>query len=336
MRKLATIRTITDIRPIEGADLIVCAIVDGWSVVIRAGEFQVGDPAIFVEIDSWVPHEIAPQLSKGQEPRVYEGIPGNRLRTVRLRKQLSQGLLLPVSLLGGVDITPGDDVAEHLGIIKWEAPIAAQLAGYARGNFPEFIPKTDQERCQNLVSEIRVYHGKPFLFEVTEKLDGSSMTVYVRDEDQGVCSRNMDLKETEENTFWAVARQFELIDRIRSTGRNLALQGELIGEGVQKNRYGIRGHQFKLFDVYDIDAGAYLLPAERLELAKTLEIDSVPVITLGTALSSPNVDELLIEAEGKSVLNAKTEREGVVYKAIDDSTIHFKAISNRFLLKGGD
>jgi RNA ligase (TIGR02306 family) len=93
-RKMATIRKIDEIRPIEGADAIEAAVVGGWVVVIKKGEFKAGDLAVYLEIDSWVPHEIAPFLSKGQEPREYNGVKGERLRTVKLRGTTSQGLLL--------------------------------------------------------------------------------------------------------------------------------------------------------------------------------------------------------------------------------------------------
>ena len=93
-RKMATIRKIDEIRPIEGADAIEAAVVGGWVVVIKKGEFRAGDLAVYLEIDSWVPHEIAPFLSKGQEPREYNGVKGERLRTVKLRGTTSQGLLL--------------------------------------------------------------------------------------------------------------------------------------------------------------------------------------------------------------------------------------------------
>jgi RNA ligase (TIGR02306 family) len=96
MRKMATIRVIDAINPIPDADAIEVATVGGWRVVVKRGEFTVGDLAVYCEIDSWIPTELAPFLSKGKEPRVYEGIKGERLRTVSLRKTVSQGLLLPL------------------------------------------------------------------------------------------------------------------------------------------------------------------------------------------------------------------------------------------------
>jgi RNA ligase (TIGR02306 family) len=341
MRKMATVRRVDAVNPIPDADAIEVAVVGGWRVVIKKGEFKAGDLAVYCEIDSWIPIEVAPFLQKGDRGYEYEGVIGNRLRTVKLRGQVSQGLLLPITVMNPrmaelgehLDRAEGFDCSEWLNIQKWEAPIPAQLAGEVRGVFPGFIPKTDQERVQNLTAEYAEWQTMGAEWEVTEKLDGSSMTVYVFDEDEGVCSRNLNLRETEGNSLWAVARRNDLIGKVRSIGRNLALQGELIGEGIQGNPYKIRAQEFYLFDVYDIDAGRYLRPAERQLLAKSLDIRQVP--GLGIQSLDCDVAQLLTFAEGKSVLRNETEREGLVFKH-KDTELSFKAISNKFLLKGGN
>ena len=99
MRKMASIQTIRDITPIEGADAIVLAHINGWAAVVKKDEFSVGQYVVFCEIDSWVPHEIAPFLSKGKEPREYLGVKGERLHSQKFKKQLSQGLVLPLETL---------------------------------------------------------------------------------------------------------------------------------------------------------------------------------------------------------------------------------------------
>jgi RNA ligase (TIGR02306 family) len=165
------------------------------------------------------------------------------------------------------------------------------------------------------------------------------MTVYVFDEDEGVCSRNLNLRETEGNSLWTVARRNDLIDKIRSTGQNLAFQGELIGEGIQGNPYKIRGQEFYLFDIYDIGAGRYLTPLERQALAARLQVRCVPTIAAHAnpydTLGIVDIAQMLKFAEGKSVLMNTTEREGLVFKCHEDA-VSFKAISNKFLLKGGN
>jgi len=340
MRKMASIRKIDSVKPIPDADAIECATVGGWQVVIKRDEFKPGDLAIYCEIDSWVPNELAPFLSKGQEPREYNGVLGERLRTVKLRGQVSQGLLLPLGI-GVFDVNAeleeGTDVSELLNIQKWEAPIPAQLAGDVEGFFPGYIPKTDQERIQNLSEEFKAWqYDTNKQWEVTEKLDGSSMTVYFKDGKFGVCSRNWALKETEGNSLWKQARHYNMESVLVNKG-NFAVQGELIGEGIQGNPYKLRGQDFYVYDIYDISEQRYLSPAERKAFVERNGLKHVPVIAhnakLHDTLGIDTIEQILKFAEGKSVLNAGTEREGLVFK--HNGVVSFKAISNRFLLKNG-
>ena len=239
----------------------------------------------------------------------------------------------------GILCKEGLDVSDHLGIVKYEPPVPAHLAGEVRGLFPTFIPKTDQERVQNLSTEFAQWQADQVNWEVTEKLDGSSMTVYVNAYDRGVCSRNLNLKDTEGNTLWQVAHRDQILTAIIESGRNIAIQGELIGNGIQGNPYKINGQSFYTFDIYDIDARRHLTPVERNEFCELYEILHVPVIAYNAqmfdTLGIVTIADMLKFAEGKSNLNAQTEREGVVFKAhsLDQS---FKAISNRFLLKSKD
>ncbi len=347
VRKLASIRPITYIKPIEGADAIECAIVDGgWPVVIRKDEYKVGDTAVYFEIDSWVPHELAPFLSSGKEPREYNGVKGERLRTVKLRGQVSQGLLLPLDCLGSIsnDVSVGEDVSHILNIQKWEPPIPAQLQGTMKGNFPHFIPKTDQERCQNLRKDIFETY-KDNTYEVTTKLDGSSTTIYIKDGEVGVCSRNIDLKETEGNSFWKAARNQNIIEPLlelsKEKGEEYAIQGELIGEGIQGNPEKLQGQRFYLFDIYSITESRYMTPFERYAVLDQLkragaDIEHVPIIEPCFELTKnfSTIDELLEFAEGPS-FNPQTKREGLVFKSFW-SAFTFKAIANSYLLKHKD
>lgn len=328
MRKLASIRRITDIKPIENADAIVCAYVDGWPVVIKLNEYEVGDLVVYCEIDSWIPHDIAPFLSKGKEPRIYEGITGERLRTVKLRGQISQGLILPLSILGETTFREDDDVSEYLKITKYEKPLPACLSGMARGNFPTFVPKTNEERIQNspelLVGLSDIY--------ITEKLDGTSFTAYYNDGVFGVCSRNLDLKETEGNSHWNLARKLALEEKMASFGKNLAIQGEMIGSAIQGNLYKLNDHKLYLFNLYWIDEREYGTMDELLDVATLLNLDVVPILPTPNNEDIPKtVSDMLLYAEGRSKLY-DVEREGIVVRT-RDSKISFKAISNKWLLK---
>lgn len=330
MRKLVTIRTINEIKPIENADLIELAILDGWKVVINKNLYKVGDQVLYFEIDSWIPTKLAPFLSKDKEPSEFEGIKGERLRTVKLRGQVSQGLVLPLSLLDSYTIIDYDDLATTLGVVKYEKPekFNSVISGKS---FPSFIPKTDQERIQNLKSELIYWVDCGVIWEVTEKLDGSSMTVYVYDELEGVCSRNLDLERDENNRFWKAAINQRLIDSIRFSKRNLALQGELVGQGIQGNKYNLPNQKFYLYNIYDIDQGRYLSPEERLDLVIALDLETVPTLYPYERIKV-TLDELISRADGESRLNPKAKREGLVYKS-SCGNYAFKVISNAWLLK---
>ncbi len=386
MRKLASIRVIKDVQPIDGADSIELVFVDGWQVVTRKGEFKPKDWCIYFEIDSFLPiHPLFEFLRASSFRDIPELGQGFRLKSIKLRKQLSQGLVTKLdetmnqfgshSILAVgppyecwiteregkeiiVPLEEGADCTEYLGVKKFEIPLSAQLAGLVRGNFPSFIPKTDQERVQNLVfhdgaahevvytdgegKEIRVNKApRPgpcqFDYEMTMKLDGSSMTVYRKDGYVGVCSRNMDLLETTENAYWKAALNSGLIDFLRKNeddlADNIAFQGELMGPGVQDNREGLPELTFYLFDVFAIDPQVYAGPSERRDiyfylLKQDLNLEHVPVLDLvnGKDLTMAKCLEL---AKGPSLKHKI--REGVVFKSLD-GIYSFKAINNDFLL----
>lgn len=343
LRKLASIRVISDILPIEGADAIELAIVDGWKVVVAKNVgHQIGNKVVYCEIDSFLPIEPEFEFLRKTSFKKMGEVEGFRLKTIKLRGVTSQGLVLP--LQDAIEVMKrrngevysemleiGTDVSEMLGIQKYEPPIPAELAGKVKGLFPSFIRKTDEERVQNLKKEYEEYRTSGKTFYVTEKLDGSSSTFYIKDDVFGVCSRNLELLETEGNTFWKVARELDLENKMREFGGDFSLQGELIGEGIQSNPYKIKGQSVRFFNVFDIEGGEYLSLPQFKFITKELGLETVPI--LSEDFSLPNtVDELLGYAENKSVLNLAFDREGVVIRSTD-RTISFKAISNKFLLK---
>lgn len=354
MRKLASIRTIQEIKNIPGADAICAYRVDNWWVVDSIGKYIVGEMVVYCEPDSWIPHELAPFLSKGQEPREYDGIKGERLRTVKLRGQVSQGLILPIThelqaefshaflnFEGARQLQEGDEVTDLLGIVKYEPPVPACLAGVVKGAFPSCFPKTDEERIQNLTASYAELQEHEY--EVTEKLEGSSMSVGLVPLGYGVdfivCSRNLNLKETPDNTLWKVARQYDIERKLLNVPMTdgLIIQGELIGEGIQGNYYGIKGHDFYVFAIYDIGRGKYYAPKARRKLCEELGLKHTPVLCEARTLNGMSIDDILKAADGKSMINPNKLREGVVYKRTDglDNQEHFKAVSNAYLIKTG-
>ena len=339
-RKLATIRQIDNIQPIEGADMIELATVGGWKVVVAKDvNHKVGDLVVYCEIDSFLP--IEPEfefLRKSSYKKMADGTEGFRLKTIKLRGQVSQGLILPLKDAYEVfkrntpnidmDWFEGLEVTEMLNIVKYEPPVPAQLSGQVKGMFPSFLKKTDEERIQNLTREFEEYKNE--VFYVTEKLDGSSVTYYVKDGVFGVCSRNLDLVESEGNSMWKFANTSGLKERLLALDRNIAVQGEIIGEGIQGNPYKIIGQTVRLFNGFDIDKYEYLSLDDLLKLSKWLEVKTVPILDLEFRLPD-TIDELLSYADSKSVLNEKFGREGVVIRS-HDRKISFKVISNKFLL----
>lgn len=335
MRKLASIRLIADLRPIPGADLIELAIVDGWQCVVKKGEFAPGDACVYFEIDSVLP--VRPEyefLRKGCH-RKAEWLPGGegfRIKTVKLRGQLSQGLALPLSACSALDniaVLVEGDVTDMIGVVLWDPPVAMHLRGNARGNFPIFIPKTDQERAQNCL-RVLAQNCADHVFEATLKLDGSSCTIYAKDGFLGVCSRNLDLDMTQEgNAFVEMAKKVG--DRVLSTGRNLAFQGELMGPGIQGNREGFTEHRWFVFDVWDIDAQCYWSSDERTPFVKALGLDHVPVIQASVHAAMAPLDDLLAWSDDTPSITHPVA-EGIVYKSLLDPSVSFKVIANRFLM----
>jgi len=358
-RKLASIRKVSSIQPIDGADAIEIAVVDGWKVVTKKGEYVPGSLCIYCEIDSFLPIKEEFEFLRKSSYKKMGDQEGFRLRTIKLRGQVSQGLLLPLTTFQSfgyrlspnllnenyaiepdrvvispsdmIELSEGSDVTEVLGIVKYEPPIPAELSGKVKGNFPSFLRKTDEERVQNITKEYGEYcYQSKHQFYVTEKLDGSSSTFYFNNGEFGVCSRNLELLETEGNTFWKVARELDLENKLRNYGINVSLQGELIGEGVQGNPYKLKGQTVKFFNAFDIDKQERMSLGGFLKIMDDLDLDFVPFLDMNFLLPR-SIDGMLEYAEGKSKLNYETEREGVVVRSMD-TKISFKAISNKFLL----
>lgn len=342
-RKLASVQRIVAVNDIEGAEFIQSYQVQGWNVVGKKSEYSVGDLIVYVAIDSWVPYEIAPFLSKGKEPHEFKGVRGERLRTVKLKGSLSQGLLLSgTQCESGLSVKQynsdmqhifqeGDDVTDWLGIQKWEMEISAQLAGDIRGNFPTMIPKTDQERVQNLIKEIAIVTELGIEFDIEEKIEGTSSTFYLSTEGVfEVCSRNLSLKCNETNTYWNVAKTYQIEEKMKEKGLfGFAIQGEIVGPGIQGNYYGFSDFKLFVFDIYDTNKGVYLNPSERRKMVEELGLTGVPLIAERESIKK-NVHDLLLFADATSKL-ANKKREGLVYKQ-SDGGMSFKVVSNSYLL----
>ena len=341
MRQLASVQEIAEVQPIEGADKIEKVRINGWWCVAKKGEFKEGEPCVYFEVDSLLP-ESNPAfsfLAKGNSVRsmTIDGkeYRGYRLKTVRLRGQVSQGLALPLESFGiGAAVPVGADLTDTLGVVKYEAPIPACLAGKVKGQFPSFIPKTDEERIQNCPNLLTECANEPLY--ITEKLDGSSVTFYKHCGVFGVCSRNLELYETEDNTFWEMARKYDLENALPD---GYALQGEVIGSGIQGNRYNLNGHDVYFFNLYSIVEGRHCTEEELTRVLALNDLKMVPYVG-STDAGRYSLATLLLWAEGRSAL-ADTAREGLVFRTPGNvmadiggtrRRLSFKVISNSFLL----
>lgn len=358
MRQLVTIRTVKELVPIDGADRIELAKVDGWQMVVSKGEFKAGDRGVMFEIDSVLPAD--DERFAFMEQRKF------RVRTIKLRGQLSQGLFMPLSKfpeavaysLGAsmVQDTLGENLADLLRVQKYEPPVP--IAGQQKGNFPtHLVPKTDQERIQNIPDVL--FEREAGEFEITEKLDGTSCTFYWHNPyltyaqcppddwegpEFGACSRNWEMDLDDDNVYATLWRELDMQKKLRELRRNIAIQGEIIGPRIQGNKYKRAKQEFYVFDMYDIDEQRYLWPVERIKLAYQLELSHVPHLphileTSKLTGITPRFDleSVLDAADGKSQL-FDTPREGLVFKHHgrkdgSQAPLSFKAISNKWLLK---
>ena len=365
-RKLVTLQTISSIQPIPGADVIATATIQGWQVIVKKSEFNVGDLCLFFEIDSFLP--IEPRYEFLKKSTKFNNTEGYRLKTMKLRNVLSQGLALPLTMFPEIQNPKFDyDYSHVLNVIKYDNELQAYSQkpgvkpGKTKGKFPNFIPKTDQPRIQNLVSYFDSLTNEEF--EETLKLDGSSMTCYkitttpslwdkikaffgcnFKPYHFGVCSRNLELKPKSNNVitfnnqgkesiydqsdFWTAAIKYDIESKLPV---GYAIQGELIGPKIQANHEKVTSLEYYVFDVFDISKGEYLLPEARRSFCDTYNIQHVPVTNANAKPLQADLSSLLKHVEGPS-MNLGTVSEGRVYKHVS-KPISFKAISNQYLLK---
>ena len=333
MRKLASIQVVEEITPIEGADYIEVARVLGWRCVVKKGILKPGDHCVFFEVDSAVPKDV-PALSF-MESKDW------RVKTIRLRGQISQGLALSVSdfpWLAGKSV--GDDVSRMIGggVFKWEPKVKPALRGESKGSFPIFIRKTDEPRIQSNPDILERHRDKVWYY--SEKLDGTSFTAYSYQGEFGVCSRNINLKPGD-TVYWEVARDTGLVDSLptlcQGLGYDIAVQGEIIGPGIQGNKYKRDRYELYVFSVFNISTGRYVGLEAMKHIVYALELQTVPIVR-NISLAVATVDSLVADADGRSAL-ADTPREGLVWRTVKDTNdrrqfhVSFKVISNKFLLK---
>ncbi len=348
-RKLASIQKVVSVSPHTNADSLELVQVQGWQMCAKKGEFHPGDFCVYVEIDSIMPDR--PEFE-------FLRTKNFRIKTVKLRGELSQGICFPTSILpmaelvvrddGSADYNyifqEGEDMTQLLGVVKYEKAVHASLSGIAKGSFPSWAPKTDEERVQNLAGLLSRWVGtKCYL---TEKLEGSSASFYLKGGVFGVCSRNLDLMESDTNAFWKLARQEKIQERLEEFVqynpfeiKNVMIQGELIGEKIEENHYGLTGHHFRAFNVFDIDKQIFLGYWEFLSAVALMGLQTVPVLATDHILVADTSYYVQMANGLKSLLKPEVLAEGIVIRPLVEQKdnrhgrVSFKAISNEYILK---
>jgi len=332
MRKLASVQVIEEVNKHPNADALDIVKVLGWRCVAKLGEFKVGDKVIYCEVDSVLPEKPEFEFLR---PKKF------RIKTIRLRQEISQGICFPMSFLPEGNYEIDQDVTELLGVVKYEIPEPQHnpnsVGGCPKGNFPGFLQKTDETRIQSCFKKLEPYINECVMYGM-EKIDGSSVTFYVRDGEFGCCSRNLELKEDEKNVIWRMAKKYNLKEKMLAFNQNLALQGELIGPGIQGNKYKLKEPEVRFFSLFDINKFSYLGFHDWLELCTEFEIPIVPVLFYDKILKL-DVDGLVKLSQGPSELNKDIPREGIVIRSMLATEVphfgylSFKVINPEFEIK---
>ncbi|MGL5923736.1 RNA ligase family protein [Chroococcidiopsis sp.] len=326
MRTLASIQQIGSISAIDNADAIEKLMVLGWSTVARKGEFEEGDLCVFFEIDS-----ILPETEWSEFMRRW----GNyRIRTVRLRGVLSQGLALPLSVFKIMLPTEiGADVTELLGVTKYEK-FVAEIKG--QSPFPGFIPKTDETRIQSVPHILKEFDGREVV--ATVKYDGVSATYANFYKEFYVCSRDIRL-DPANNPYWRIADKYKL----GNIPEGIAVQGEICGPKMQGNKLGLKELWFFAFNVFDIQRGRYFNWREFVTFCKEYDIPYVGVVFLTVLDARKTTPESLLEAAEGIYPGTVNQREGIVlrpivetYSATLNGRLSVKVINNRFLIENNE
>lgn len=348
-RQLASIQKIADLQPIPGADAIEKARVLGWWVVVKKGEYKVGDEVIYCEVDSLLP--IRPDLEFLRKScykparttavgRVLQP-EGFRIKTIKLRGQVSQGLCLPVSSIEGwFGLPVGTDVTELLGVRKYMPPLPSEgsacFSSRPKGYFPGFLSKTDETRIQSMPEVLEAHRHRRMV--ATEKLDGSSFTAYVHKGEFGVCSRNLEIRlDDERSVLVQIAQHLDLEKKLKAAcfalNADLAIQGELVGPRIQKNKYKLPELRLYGFDVFHVDERRYLEHGLARTVLESCGVAPVPEAWVGDLDHS--VDDLVMLSKGPSALLPDAPREGIVCRIdhSDGSRTSFKVVNPDFLLK---
>jgi RNA ligase (TIGR02306 family) len=331
MRSLVTVQKVKMISPIPDSDFLELAHVMGWQCVVKKGEFHEGDMGVYFEVDSFLPEESRYEFLRNSSFRENaDNGKGFRIRTAKMRGQLSQGLLLPLDKFPEIEsFTIGQDLTEKLGVKKWYIPETAHESGVIIGDRPHGIPASDEIRIQSAPELLDQLMGKPYY--ITTKMDGTSGIVYCIDGKIGCCSRNKEIRDDETALYWNPVYTYNLKEKLAQYGKNIVLTGEICGPGIQKNKLRLPRIEWYIFDVKDWDSGSYLPYDQAAALCRDFGLSFVPVEETGEHFSW-SLEELLEKAKG--TYPSGLDKEGIVVRDLyRPKAISFKVLNNDALLK---
>lgn len=335
-RALATIQEIAALEPIEKADRIELASVMGWKVVVKKDTFSVGDRCVYFEVDSFLPIEERYEFLRPSSYRKDEILgEGFRVRSVKMRGKISQGLLFPIEQFPAFnELAVGTDVTDALNVIKFEMPEMNTGMGTAKGEIPSEITRTDELRVQSYDWIREKILGKEYY--ITTKLDGTSMTIRQKDGVLQVFGRKAEMKDDGLSVMWNTARSRGYLDAIQRYGKDITLQGELVGPKIQGNKLQLLDYRWYIFTMLDGEGNRVDFETLR-EISNQLNIPMVPIEEEGENFAY-STEELLDKATGK--YPSGINKEGIVIRPkeslLDDSgnlNLSFKVLNNEFLLK---
>ena len=344
MRKLASIQRIWKIEPIEGADRIELAYVLGWQCVVNKDQFKPMDLAVYFEIDSFLPIRPEFEFMRSSSYRKTDIMgEGFRLRTMKFRGQISQGLLLPIEQFHEIPINVelGQDVTDILGVKKWEIEEKATTGGTVIGTLPVDVPHTDETRVQAEPDLIGDFAGLEYY--ISTKMDGSSHSVSLDEDGFHVTGHNYEYKDDGKSAFYNLVKREDIEDRMRrfykENGlRVLTIQGELCAPGIQQNRLRLTRPEWYVFTIREDGKRVGLKRMQ--EICEAMGLQLVPVEEIGTDLPSkyPTVETLLERADGEYPKGGK--KEGIVIRPTEpvyceriSASLSMKVVSNKYLLK---
>ncbi|MCL2196964.1 MAG: RNA ligase (ATP) [Treponema sp.] len=334
MRSLVTIQKVKSITQIPDSDFLELAHVMGWQCVTKKGEFKEGDLGVYFEVDSFLPVDERYEFLRSSSFRdnVDNG-QGFRIKTMKMRGQLSQGLLLPLEKFPELaSCAEETDVTEKLNVKKWYIPETANAGGTIIGERPYGVPASDEIRIQSALELLEELKGKPYY--ITTKMDGTSGIVYYIDGKIGCCSRNKEIKDEQDSLYWTPVYKYGLKEKLAKLGKNIVLTGEICGPGIQRNKLRLAEIEWYVFDVKDGESNKYMVYDDAVKFCAELGLQTVPLEERGEAFDYP-LETLLEKARGK--YPSGLDKEGIVIRdSHSPKAVSFKVLNNDALLKEKD